>query len=123
MAQTTAQAATNALNAAKSATKARSPSLLYTELGEDWMLGLINGISNKARNVQSALTGSLPTVGHGSLAPLTGSGTTMNVTAHFNINAPGGNPTAIQSAIETDSAKQFAKASLTAMKAGAGQVY
>ena len=47
----------------------------------------------------------------------------MVVNATFQIQAPGGNPAAIKKAIEVDSAKQFADATLTSMRAGAGTVY
>jgi hypothetical protein len=114
-----AAAATNALGAARSATKAQSPSLLFAQLGEDWMAGLVQGIHNQAHTVQAAVTGSVPVVNPAHLAPTTGGGV-MNVTANFTINAPGGNPTAIKNAIEKDSATQFAKNALIAMRSGAG---
>lgn len=119
-----AQAATDALKGVHSVTKPGSPSRLYTDEGMNWMQGLAQGITGNRNLVKAAMIGAIPSAGRpAGLAPTTGGGTNMNVTANFTINAPGGNPATIRQAIETESAQQFARAALTSMRAGAGTIY
>lgn len=108
----------------KTITLTFSPSKLYAEMGKNWMEGLVVGIDKGAAGVHSAMVGAVPSVSPSTrLAPVTGGGTHMNVTANFTIHAPGGDAKAIRGAVETDSAQQFARATLTAMRAGAGKLY
>ena len=119
-----AQAATDALKGVHSVTLPGSPSRLYTDEGMNWMQGLAQGITGNRNLVKAAMIGAIPSAGRpAGLAPTTGGGTHMNVTANFTINAPGGNPATIRQAIETESAQQFARAALTSMRAGAGTIY
>ena len=118
-----ANAATAALSASQKATKTHSPSLLYAEEGRDWMLGLVAGIQGSKGLVQAAVGGVLPTTGHPPVGQAAGGGgITLHVNANFTINAPGGNAGAIKNGMD-DAATQFAKATLTALRAGAGTVY
>jgi hypothetical protein len=110
--------------ASNAATITHSPSQLYAEQGRNWMLGIVQGIRGNAAQVQAALTGSLPSVGRpvgltGGSSGLSG----LTVHATFQINAPGGNPASIKSAIEKDSAEAFAKQALISLRAGAGTQY
>ena len=101
---------------------AKSPSKAMIPLGYSMMEGLAKGIGDGKGLVKTSLVAAVPRAIN---AP-TGSGHAgggMNVTAHFTINAPGGNTDTIKRAIEKDSAENFAKAALTAMRAGAGTVY
>jgi len=81
-----------ALTATRAATQTASPSKLYAEEGQNWMLGLVQGIKGGAPGVQGALTSSLPHVGratgvNGGIGP----GTTYAPTYQVTINAAGGN--------------------------------
>jgi hypothetical protein len=104
--------------------KAGSPSRLFVPDGIAIMEGVAKGVTDSKGVLQTALTGAIPRVPSYAGQPTSaGSGHGMNVTAHFTINAPGGDAKIIKNAIEQDSAKNFAKAALTAMRAGAGTVY
>lgn len=124
VATATANAAKNAIAASNAATKTQSPSLVFEQQGKDWMAGLVLGIQGSSRAVQGALTGALPRVGSPpQVGGGAGGGTALHVNATFNISAPGGDAGQIKTALQKDAAHQFAKASLTALRAGSGTVY
>ena len=119
-----ANAAQNAVAAAKAATKTNSPSLVFDQMGRDWMAGLTQGIVAQTHTVRAAVLSAVPSVtAPSSISPATGGGTSLTVNANFTINAPGGNPQAIKQALGHDAAQQFAQATITSLRAGAGRVY
>jgi hypothetical protein len=123
------KASTDAVTAAKSATKTNSPSLVFAELGSNWMLGLVQGVQGSQSKVSGATraaalgaTGSLPRSGAGGAGIGAFAAATFDIKATFEISAPGGDPAAIKHAVENGSAHEFAKHLLTAMRVGAGTV-
>ena len=105
------------------AIKSNSPSLLYAEDGKNMMLGLVQGIKGNQGLVASAIKNTVTPVGPVGVGGLAARNHTMTVNATFHINAPNGDSQQIRKAIEVDSAAQFARATLTALRAGAGTVY
>ncbi len=94
--------------------------------------GLQQGFLNKVEPLVSSIAGQinntmnqagLPQAGRPGALGTGGMGMGRTVHAVFQINAPGGNPTAIQAAIEKDSAQVFAQQVLQSMRAGSGSVY
>jgi hypothetical protein len=116
-------AAGNIHLAHSNAIKSNSPSLLYAEDGKNMMLGLVQGIKGNQGLVASAIKNTVTPVGPVGVGGLAARNHTMTVNATFHINAPNGDSQQIRKAIEVDSAAQFARATLTALRAGAGTVY
>ena len=125
------QVAAAAANAATVGLQRRShrfqgpqPSLLFAQLGYDWGLGLVQGLASARGVIQNAANTVIPhTIGHPGAVGMSGSGgVSLSMTVNYTINAPGGNPGAIKSAIG-GSAEQLQKAMLTSLRAGAGTIY
>jgi len=112
-----------------------SPSREMAKVGNFLMLGLAQGITDGTTHAITAMTGaSAQIMGRSRAALTTGAmsmgrtaggisgGITMNIEAHFTINAPGGEPGAIRRAIG-DAATEFSNQVLVSMRAGAGRLY
>jgi phage-related protein len=112
-----------------------SPSREMATLGNYLMLGLAQGITDGTTHALSAMTGAsnqllsrshaafnIAGTGAGATRTGLGGGMTMNVEAHFTINAQGGDAGAIRKAIG-DAATEFSHQVLVSMRAGAGRLY
>lgn len=123
-----AKAATSALAAAKTATKTSSPSQLFAELGQNWMLGLVKGVAGNSSAVRGAVV-SAATSAAGPLPPgslgggRTGGagGFTFTWSGDVIVQSATGSPadtgTAVQKALQKNN-----QTLVTAFRTGAGSV-
>jgi phage-related protein len=123
--------ASSAVNAVKSFLGIASPSRVMMVIGTQVVQGLAQGITGSSglatgamTGVGSSLFGSAQNMSRGMSMGGSGAfGGGINIQATFEINAPGGNATAIKDVISTDAAQAFAQQTLAALRAGAGTIY
>jgi hypothetical protein len=123
--------ANSLLGSIKSILGIASPSRVMMTVGTQIVQGLAQGITGATGLATGAMTGlggsllgSAQNMNRGMSMGGSGAfGGGINIQATFEINAPGGNATAIKDVISTDAAQAFAQQTLAALRAGAGTIY